>query len=87
MENTNKCKNVGFSTILWAVIAAVLCAAPSAQADVTVPAGEEWTIDYDVGGFLNGWLLQGSVRQPLERPKPLMAISPVIRAVMASCMI
>ena len=52
MENTNKFKNVGFSAILWAVIAAVLCAAPPIQADVTVPAGQEWDIDYDVKGFL-----------------------------------
>lgn len=53
MKSANKCKNVGFSTILWAVIAAVLCAAPPIQADVTVPAGEEWDIDYDVGYFLH----------------------------------
>lgn len=52
MESTNKWKKAGFSTIFWAVVAAVLCAAPPIQADVTVPAGEEWEINYDVGGFL-----------------------------------
>lgn len=53
MEIKGKWEKASFLTILWAVIAAVLCAAPSVQADVTVPAGQEWDIDYDVGGFLN----------------------------------
>ncbi|TSA55528.1 MAG: hypothetical protein D4R45_02155 [Planctomycetaceae bacterium] len=53
MESTRKWKKAGFSTMLWAVIAAVLCAAPPIQANVTVPAGEEWDINYDVDGVLS----------------------------------
>ena len=52
MENKNKHVRVGFSTILWAVLAIVLCAAPSLRADETVPAGETWDIDYPVTGSL-----------------------------------
>lgn len=38
--------------ILWAVLAVLLCAAPYVQADVIVPAEQEWDINYDVEGFL-----------------------------------
>jgi len=49
MEKRNKCVKVAFSTILWAVLAIVLCAAPSLRADVTVvPATEIWDINYPV---------------------------------------
>lgn len=50
MEKKNNCVKVGFSTILWTVSAILLCAAPSLRADVTVPAGQTWDIDYDVTG-------------------------------------
>jgi len=53
MESTGKWEKAGFLTILWATLAVILCTAPPVQADVTVPAGQEWDIDYDVGGFLN----------------------------------
>lgn len=53
MESTGKWEKASFLTILWATLAVVLCAAPPVQADVTVPAGQEWDIDYDVGGLLN----------------------------------
>ena len=53
MEGTRKWKKAGFSTILWAVATIMLSAVPYAWADETVPAGEEWDIDYDVGDFLN----------------------------------
>ena len=52
MEKKNKCVRSGFSIILWAVMAIVLCAAPSLRADVTVPAGETWDIDYPVTEIL-----------------------------------
>jgi hypothetical protein len=55
MERKEAMLKAGCSRILWAVIAVVLCAAPSVQADVTVLAGQEWDITYDVGGFLNAY--------------------------------
>ena len=52
MENKNNWVKVGFSTILWSVMAILICAAPSLRADETVPAGETWEIDYLVAGSL-----------------------------------
>ncbi len=52
MEKKKGFAGVGCSTILWGVLMLFLCAAPIVRADVTVPADEEWPIDYDVGGFL-----------------------------------
>lgn len=52
MEGTRKWKKASFSTIVWAVLGVVLCAAPPVQADVTVLPGDPCDIDYDVGGFL-----------------------------------
>ena len=53
MEKNNKCVGLGFSRILWAVLAILLCAVPCVRADVTIPAGEPCDIDYDVGGSLD----------------------------------
>ena len=47
MEKRNKCVKVGFSTILWAVLAILLCAAPSGWA-VTFDDGLEHDIDYEI---------------------------------------
>ena len=52
MGHKNKCKKSGVLTILCAVVAILLCAAPSLRADETVPAGEEWDIDGTVTGSL-----------------------------------
>ncbi len=49
MERKNKCKNVGFSVILWAVTAVVLFATPGYAQYVEVPAGQEWDIPGDAG--------------------------------------
>jgi len=72
MENKNKHIRVGFPTILWAVMAILLCAAPSLRADdVTVPAGETWDIDSTIDGnlivhgtanLLTGALVQQSLK-------------------------
>jgi len=57
MENKNKHIRVGFSTILWAVLAIVLCAAQGVLAqDVTVPSSTHPSpcdIDYTISGNLN----------------------------------
>ncbi|MDH4241667.1 MAG: hypothetical protein OEW48_19075, partial [Phycisphaerae bacterium] len=53
MERKETMLKTGCLRTLWAVMVVFLCAVPSVQADVTVPAGEEWDIDYDVGGVLN----------------------------------
>lgn len=53
MERNEGWIKAGCVKILWTVMVVLLCAVPSVQADVTVPALEEWDIDYDVGGFLN----------------------------------
>jgi len=46
MERTYKCNNLGFSTILWAVAAILLCAAPSlhAQSQTVQYEDEPWFI-------------------------------------------
>jgi len=53
MEKKNSCARAGFSTILWGVIAVLLCAALALRADEIVPAGETWDIDYTISGNLN----------------------------------
>jgi hypothetical protein len=57
MEKKNKHVRVGFSTILWAVLAIVLCAAPSLGADVDIPNdGVEYNIPGDFGPIISGSL-------------------------------
>jgi len=57
MENKNKHVRVGFSTILWAVLAILLCAAPSLRADVEIPDdGKEYNIPGDFGPIVSGSL-------------------------------
>ena len=57
MENKKKHVRVGFSTILWAVLAILLCAAPSLSADETIPYdGEEYNIPGDFGPIVSGSL-------------------------------
>lgn len=50
MESTNKCKNVGFLTILWAVLVVVLCAVPCLAVDVLF--GDTLELDYAITGDL-----------------------------------
>lgn len=52
MENKNNCAKVGFSKVLWSVIAILMCAVPCA-AVVEVPAVEEWDIPGDIGPTIN----------------------------------
>jgi len=47
MEKKNNCMRVGFSTILWVVLAILLCAAPAGWA-VTFDDGGEHDIDYAI---------------------------------------
>jgi hypothetical protein len=57
MGKKNKHVRVGFSTILWAVLAIVLCAAPSLGADVDIPNdGVEYNIPGDFGPIISGSL-------------------------------
>lgn len=44
MEKKSSCARAGFSTILWGVLAILLCVAPALGDDKTVPAGETWDI-------------------------------------------
>jgi len=54
MKKKNKKNQIRmrFSTLLLCCLAIVLCAAPALHADLTVPAGETWNIDYPVTGTL-----------------------------------
>jgi len=52
MEKKRSCVWVRVSTILWGVLAILLCGTSFVRGDVTVPSGQVWDIDYDVGGFL-----------------------------------
>ncbi len=54
MKKKNKQNQIRmrFSTFLLCCLAIVLCAAPVLHANVTVPAGETWDIDYPVDGVL-----------------------------------
>ena len=69
MGRENKSKNLCFLSMLWAVAAIMLLAAPSLQAQVyvDVPSGEEWYIDYTVPGTLRVYgianILPGAVIQ------------------------
>ena len=57
MGKKNKHVRVGFSTILWAVLAIVLCAAPNLRADVDIPNdGVEYNIPGDFGPIISGSL-------------------------------
>jgi len=57
MEKNNKHVKVGFATILWAVLAILLCAAPSLGADVDIPNdGVEYNIPGDFGPIVSGSL-------------------------------
>ncbi|NIP23748.1 MAG: hypothetical protein GWN67_16365 [Phycisphaerae bacterium] len=53
MERKEGKIKAGCVKILWSFMVVLLCAVPSVQASETVPGGEEWYIDYDVGGILN----------------------------------
>lgn len=52
MEEKNKCVRAGCSRILWAVLAILLCAAPSFATSEEVPPGVEKDIDYTISGNL-----------------------------------
>jgi len=55
MEHKNKCKNVGFSIILWAVIVFLLCATPDAQA-ITYEGGGTYNVTENLSEsvYING---------------------------------
>jgi hypothetical protein len=55
MGKKRSCVRVRVSTILWGVLAILLCAVPCVRADVTIPAGEPCDIDYAVTGTLWVW--------------------------------
>ena len=55
MEKKNSCARAGFSTILWGVLAVLLCAAPCGATSEEVPAGVEKDIDYTISGSLTVW--------------------------------
>lgn len=55
MEKKNGCARAGFSTILWGVLAILLCATPSLMADVDIPSdGKEYNIPGDFGPAVSG---------------------------------
>jgi len=65
MENKNKCVNAGFSTILWAFMAILLCSAPCTLAVVYIIDAEETgpiflysedTLELLPGGFITNGL-------------------------------
>jgi len=76
MEKKSSCARAGFSTILWGVLAILLCAVPCGAADdVTVPAGEEWDIDYTISKNLTVWGTANLLPPVPEPPKTGAVIS------------
>ncbi len=74
MEKNEGWIKAGFSTILWAVMTILLCAAPCVWADETVPAGATKDIDYTISGNLMAY---GTVK--LLPPNPGVTTGAIIQ--------